>query len=335
MLRLALVATLTLSALAPVRAAAPPAKPPPPVVVASIKPLHAIVAAVMKGIAEPALLLDGAFSPHAFALKPSQMRLLQEADLVVWVGPGLEAPLVRALEARDQARPMIQMNALNGLTRLPLRVGGNFEGHADEHDDGHDGHAEKAGDGGHDAHPDVEHAHEPAAMDPHTWLDPRNAIVLAEAVGQRLQALDPARADRVEANVRALVAQLQALETSIRAQMAGLENRPFMVFHDAYQYFEHRFGIAARAAVTISAEREPGAKRVGELRALVEREGIRCVFTEPQHRPAVVRVIVTGTRATLGALDPVGAAEAAGADFYPKLMRNLANDLAQCLAASR
>ena len=351
--RIAFTAALALSALAPARAAAPAPDSPPPVVVASIKPLHSIVSAVMAGVAEPKLLLDGAVSPHSFALKPSQMRLLQGADLVVWVGPGIEAPLQRALEVRGDAKPVIQMNALAGLTRLPVRAGGNFEEHAHDHGDKHDDHDDHAKHEkhAHDHDKDHDHAREPEKhderahekghdhgrdgddnLDPHTWLDPRNAAALAEAVGQQLIELDPARAEQYRENVTALVAKLGALEEELRQQLSGLLDRPFLVFHDAYQYFENRFGVAARAAVTLDADREIGAKRVSELRALVEREGIRCVFTEPQLRPAVVRVIVKGTGANLGQLDPVGAEDAAGAGFYEVLVRGLAEDLADCLS---
>lgn len=280
-----------------------------PRVVVSIKPLHSLAAAVMEGVGQPTLLIEGAASPHAYALRPSDARALQAAEVVFWAGPSLETFLPRALGSLARKASVVTLLDTPGLRLLPARRGGAWKAEADAH--GH-GHAE-------------------AAYNPHVWLDPRNAVVLARAMAGALGAADPAHAAAYTANAGRLARRLEALDAELAAKLAPYRERPFLVFHDAYAYLEARYGLRAAGALTVNPEQAPGARRVRELRATVRRSGAVCVFTEPQFEPRVIDTLVEGTAARVGVLDPLGAALPAGPGLYESLMRALAANVAACL----
>lgn len=315
---LARLLALVLPALLALPAAAAEETPArPPQVVASVKPLHSLTAAVMAGVGEPHLLVRGAASPHAFALKPSDARALDRADLIVWVGPGLEAFLakpVQALGGRARSLPLLEAP---GVRTLPGRAGGAWE---DGHDHDHDGH-----DHGHDDH---DHDSPP---DGHIWLDPRNAQAIVAHVADALTALDPANAATYRANAERTRAALAELDREVAARLAPVRGRPFVVFHDAYHYLEDRYGLAAAGAITVSPELRPSASRLRELRARIRELGAACVFAEPQFEPALVRTVAEGTGARTGVLDPEGATLPDGPDLYFALLRFNADALAGCL----
>lgn len=281
-----------------------------PKVVASIKPVHSLVAAIMEGIGEPGLIVEGAASPHTYALKPSNAAALQEADLVFWVGHGLEAFLERPLETLGARATAVELEDAPGLEKLPLREGGPFEAHA------HEGHDHEEGHG---------------AFDMHLWLDPGNARAMAAEIAARLAEKDPAHAEAYQANLAKLEGRLDALDREIAGILAPVKERPFVVFHDAYQYFEHRYGLHAAGSITVSPETPPGAERLSEIRVTVKRLGATCVFAEPQFEPKLIKVVIEGTPAKSGTLDPEAATYDAGPGLYFELMRGLATSLRDCL----
>lgn len=284
-------------------------------VVASIKPLHSLVAAVMAGTGAPALLLDGAASPHAYALRPSDAKALSAAQVVFLVGGGLETFLDKPLRSLGKGTAVVRMADLPGLTRLPPREGGVWE------EDGKHGH-------GH-AHA---HAHHKDAVDSHMWLDPLNAKVFVRAAADTLAARDPANAAAYAANAERTVAALESLDAEIGMTLRPLRGIPYLVFHDAYQYFEHRYAMTPAGAVSIDPERQPGARRLQQLRQRIREGGAACIFREPQFSPKLVEMLVEGLTARQGVLDPLGAALPAGPDMYPALLRGLAQGLRDCLA---
>lgn len=345
---------------------AAPALADSPKVVASIKPLHSIAAAVMEGVGTPTLLIRGAASPHAYSLRPSDARALANADLVVWVGPELESFLVKPMAVLPDGATDLRLMAVSGMTLYELSGDHDHHGHghghghekaeAKGHDHGH-GHAhEKAEAKGHDhghghAHEKAEakahdhgHGHDHdkghgkgpemamGEMDAHLWLDPGNAGVAAMAVAEALAAKDAANAARYRANAKAFAASLDALSAELRAQVAPVSGRPYVVFHDAYQYFQEVFGIAPVGTVTIDPERKPGAKRVSEVRAQIVDLEARCVFREPQFEAAIIETLVEGTDARVGTLDPLGSDLPAGPGMYEALLRAMAGSLADCLS---
>lgn len=310
-------------------------------VVASIKPIHSLVAAVMEGVGSPELIVEGAGSPHVYSMRPSQANALENAKLVFWVGHDLEVFFEKPLESLAADATVVELGDAHGLTRLKFREGGPFEVHSHEHEDGHDHAAEGENHDGHDH--EGEHAeqgdqnqehedHAHGGTDMHLWLDPLNAKAMVHEIEEALAKADPANAERYAANAEEVEAQLDALVGETERELASVKDKPFIVFHDAYQYYENRFGVLAAGSITVSPEAMPGAQRVSEMQAKVKELGAVCIFAEPQFEPKLVNVIAEGTEAKAGVLDPLGANLADGPDLYFQLIRNLTTSLKTCLS---
>ncbi|MGF1640508.1 MAG: zinc ABC transporter substrate-binding protein ZnuA [Rhodospirillales bacterium] len=305
-----------------------------PDVVVSILPIHSLVAGVMDGVGTPTLLVKGGGSPHAYTLRPSEAQALQGADLVFWVGEDLETFLGKALRSLPRKARVVALHEAEGVTLLSYREGGAWEEHADDDGDDHD-HGHKHDDGhkhdhGH-KHGD-EHAH--GAKDMHIWLDPTNAQAMVAQVVAILSEVDPANAPRYRANATAVHARLAELDAALAADLAAVKGRRYVVFHDAYQYFENRYGLTPAGSITVSPDRQPSAGRLAEIRAKIAATGAACVFAEPQFEPALVKTVIEGSAARTGILDPLGADLAPGPDAYIALMRDLATSLNECLRSS-
>ena len=312
-------------------------------VVTSIKPVHSLVSAVMKGVGEPSLLVEGAGSPHTYALKPSQARKLQDADLVFWMSHDLEAFLEKSIEGIAANAKSVPLMDSHGLIKLEFREGGAFDSHGHE-DEGHDDHGKddhdehKHDDHGHDDHGKDDHDehkyddHGHGEADPHVWLDPVNAKAMVHEIEEALAEADPAHAATYEANAEALMAKLDGLVDEIDAELEPVKGRGYVVFHDAYQYFENRFGVSAVGSITVSPEVLPGAERVSELQEKVRELGATCVFSEPQFEPKLVATVTENTNAGTGVLDPLGASIKDGPELYFTLIRTMAKSLKDCLA---
>lgn len=305
-------------------------------VLASIKPVHSLVAGVMQGINEPTIIVDGAASPHTYSLKPSQARALQSANVVFWVGHELEAFLEKPLETLAAKATTVELMDAHRLTRLKFREGGAFEEHDhdehaghDEHEEDHEEHA-KAG----EHHDDHDEDHEHGEFDPHVWLDPQNAKAFVHEIEEALSEADPENAVKYEANAQALTARLDELTAEIDEELSSVKDKPYVVFHDAYHYFESRFGLKAAGSITVSPEVIPGAERVAEIQSKLKSLGATCVFSEPQFEPRLISVVTEGTRARSGTLDPLGAEIENGPGLYFTLIRQMAKSLRDCLSAN-
>lgn len=316
-------------------------------VVASVKPVHSLVAAVMEGVGEPGLIIEGAGSPHNYALKPSQAQMLEQADLVFWVGHELEAFLEKPLETVGANARSVELIDAHDLIRLNFREGGAFEKHDhDDHDkaevaghDDHDDHGhEKTTEAGHDDHAHEKTAeashdgHDHGAFDAHVWLDPMNAKAMVHEIEEALIAADPDNAAKYEANAEAVGAKIDTLIAEVGAELEPVKDKGFIVFHDAYQYFEKRFGVTASGSITVSPEVLPGAERITEIRARVEELGAACVFAEPQFEPKLISTVIEGTQARSGVIDPLGAELENGPDLYFQVIRNMASSIKDCLS---
>jgi len=307
-----------------------------PRVVASIKPVHSLVAAVMQGVGTPTLLVSGAGSPHNYALRPSEARQLQSVELVVWVGPGMEAFLAKPVASLGDRARVLTLIGAPGVELLAGRSGGIWEVHdhdhhaADDHADGDHDDDHHDDDHRKDSHHD--HHHDTSEVDAHIWLDPDNAMAIGRLVAASLSELDPDNAASYRRNADRLAGRIATMAAGIDADVAAVRARPYVVFHDAYQYFEHRFATAAAGAVTVSPEREPGARRLSQIRRRIVAQGIVCVFREPQFEPAIITTIADGTPARVGVLDPLGAVIPPGPDAYIVLMQRLTTSLVDCLA---
>ncbi|MGO1120511.1 zinc ABC transporter substrate-binding protein [Rhodovibrionaceae bacterium A322] len=373
-------------------------------VVASIKPVHSLVASVMKGAGEPDVIVKGAASPHGYALRPSDAKALSQADLVFWIGPELEAFLSNSVENLAADAKVVTLQQTEGLILHPYREGGDFAGHdhgdhgghgehegkgeahhdedehhdeekhdeahhddkhheEEHHEEAHHGeeehhdekHHEEAHAHGDEKHHEEEHAdhddkhhddekheeahhddhegheHEDGEMDAHLWLDPHNAEVMVMAIAAELSAKDPAHADLYKANARQTVQRIDELTAEVRQQLAPVQDKPFIVFHDAYQYFERRFGLQPIGSVTGNPDVQPGAKRVRELQEKMRDQGVVCIFSEPQFDDRRVSIVSQGTGAKIGQLDPLGASFTPGPELYEQVIRQIAAEAADCL----
>lgn len=284
-----------------------------PRVVATIKPIHSLVGAVMGDHGSPTLIVKGGASPHTYSLKPSDAQALEAADLVFWTGHGLELFLENALDTLAVKGRVLELAAVPGIELLPVREGGVFEPDADE---------------GENSAPQGEAG---PATDMHFWLDPINATRLSLAIAEALAAADPEHADTYVANAIAYNDDLLALTAEFEASLAAIRDKPFIVFHDSYQYLERRFGLDVAGSITVTPDSMPGAQRVGELRAKIKEVGARCIFAEPQFQPAIISAIIEGTDARAGELDPEGANLPEGPGLYRQLLENLTASLLECL----
>jgi zinc transport system substrate-binding protein len=288
-------------------------------VVVTIKPIHSIVAAVMEGVGAPTLLVDGAASPHTFTMKPSDAKALAAAHVVFRVSDGLEPFMVKVVRSLPKSVQVVVLEKVSGLTLHTIRSGGTFEAHNDGASGKHShGHGHERNNGG-------------AGIDGHIWLDPSNAALVASYVADVLGAARPDAAERLKSNADAFIRDLSALTAELSPRLAPLAGRPFIVFHDAYQYFEKRFGLEAVGSVTVSPDLAPSVKRLTALRAKIGRLKAVCVFAEPQFEPRQIATITENTMAKRGVLDPLGASIPAGAAHYPALVRKMAADFEDCL----
>lgn len=287
-------------------------------VVATIKPLHSLVAGVMEGVGEPDLLIPGNLSPHSFSLKPSDARSLERARVVFWIGPDLESALKRPLTTLSGGATVQSMMNVPSITHRSFSEGHDHEsGHKDEHKD---------------EHKDDRAGHHHGADDAHIWLDPDNARVMVSAIAATLSDAMPDHAAAFAANAARIDSELVTLAQEVSTILEPVWFKPFLTFHDAFGHFEARFGLASGEAISVNPEIKPGARRIAELREEIEEEGFACVFIEPQFDPAIAEVIVEGTDTKIATLDPLGSALEEGPALYPSLIRGIATTLRDCMA---
>lgn len=306
-----------------------------PRVVADVAPVHSLVAQVMAGVGEPGLLLQPGASPHGYAMRPSEAAALQAADLVVWVGPELTPWLDRALETLGGDANRVALLQADGTLRHDVRETATFKHGHDDHDHGEGGHDDhgheehKAKHADHDAHGHDDHDHH-GPVDPHAWLDPENARVWLDLIADALARLDPDNAQTYRDNAASARNELAALGNEIRKTLEPVHGTAFLVYHDAYQYFERRFDLRAAGAVAVSDAATPGPARMAELRDLVAETAPRCAFFEPQFSPRLVETLAQGTGIRQAELDPIGQALMPGPALYPDLLRGMAEVIANC-----
>lgn len=301
-------------------------------VVASIKPIHSLVSYVMDGVGTPSILVDGSSSPHTFQLKPSHAQMLQDADIVFWIGEDLESFLETPLESIATNAKTITLMELDDIELLKFREKHIFEEHAghddhgDEHEEGHDEHEE-----GHDEHED-EHGHHDehnhGEFDIHFWLDPAIAKVIVKNIAKELSNIDVVNKATYEANASKAISELDELiaETKLKIN----KNATYVVFHDAYQYFEERFGIEVLGALSVNPEILPGAKQLAEIREVIEHENVNCIFSEPQFNPSIAKTIAADTGVKAAVLDPLGAELDPSKDLYFDLIADMASSFSGC-----
>lgn len=281
-----------------------------PRVLVSIKPVHALAAAVMDGAGEPALLIEGARSPHDFRLTPSSARHIQGADLFIWVGPDLENKLARPVASLAGAGKVMTLQELPLPARLPSRRAGVWKQEEPDHD-AHDGH-------GH-------------AVDPHVWLDPDNAVAIVNAMAGKLAETDTANAGLYSDNARRAADEIATIDRRLKQRLSPVAQTPFITLHDNLQYFEEHYGLQAAGTLAADEHHTPGARRVVRLREMLKTSAVNCIFHEPQIGAKQLELLAEDTGARTATVDPLGTTVPAGAQAYTALLEKLADDIAGCL----
>ncbi len=295
-----------------------------PKVVVTIKPIHSLVTRLMAGIGEPKLVVDGSASPHTFTLRPSVARAINEADVFIRVSDTMEPFTRKIVTALPEGVTVLTLAGADGVTLLDQRHGGTFEKHVHEEAGAH-----AHDDADHDEHED----HDEDGKDGHLWLDPANAKAIAAAAAKALVARYPEHAEKIHQNEAVLDADLDALDRELANELKGAHGKPFIVFHDSTQYFEHHFGLTAAGSITVSPDVPPSAKRLTEVRSKISSLGAVCVFSEPSFQPNLVAAVTEGTHARSGTIDAEGQMLTPGPNLYFDLMRAMARNLDGCLTA--
>ncbi|GGX64242.1 zinc ABC transporter substrate-binding protein [Saccharospirillum salsuginis] len=282
-----------------------------PRVAVSIAPLHGLVSDIMAGVAQPDLIYEGSQSPHSSALSPYQLKILVETDLLIWVGPELETSLARLTQRLSPEAVNLRLHDYDAGMTLHESRESLFE------------------EGGEDA---GNHGHDHGDLDPHFWLSMANARVFVRAMTDRLVELDESNADRYRANAEALLAELQALDRQLTDRLAPLTDKPFIVFHDGFQYFERDHRLNALGALVLQPDVPPGPRTVARLVELAKPHDGLCLLHEPQYSDRWLQSMTRSLpNARIAQIDPLGFEQTPGAGHYQALMTQLATDLARCL----
>tara|TARA_B100000575_G_scaffold266438_1_gene243769 strand:+ start:180 stop:1181 length:1002 start_codon:yes stop_codon:yes gene_type:complete len=306
-------------------------------VVTTIKPLHSLVSSVMKGVGEPSLIIGGTNNPHTFVFKPSHAKMIEEADIIFWIGEDLEAFMEKPLESLAKNAKTIAFMDLASIEMLKFREENIFDDHDDHDDHGHkdddhddhddhDGHDDEHD--GHDDHAEHHDGHNHGEFDAHIWLDPANAKEIVLEISHELSELDPKNKSNYEDNATKTIAVLDTLIKEVDKSLT--KDISYIVFHDAYQYFEKRFGVKSAGALTLNPDVLPGAKQIADIQDLISDKGIKCIFSEPQYNPKIIETLGNDMNISTGIMDPLGAYIDAGPSMYVELINGIANSIKEC-----
>jgi zinc transport system substrate-binding protein len=287
-------------------------------VVTTIKPVHSLVATVMQGLGEPTLLIEGVQSPHHYALKPSEAEAIHNADLLVRMSPKVETFTQKLVSALPGSVSILTLDTVTGLTRLGAR-----SPHTHQHTN--PGSTPQASENQPD--PNEEY-------DAHMWLDPENGERMLHAIAAALAKQAPQHAEHFNKNAELAASKLQSLQAELLQTLEGVKNKPFVVYHDAFQYFEHRFGLRDLGAVSLQPDVPPSAKQISRMRALISSNNVGCVFSDPQFDTRRLANVIEGTETQIAVLDPLGTTIEKGPAAYETLLRNLADGFIACLSGS-
>ena len=311
-----------------------------PNVAADIAPVHSLVSRVMDGIGAPKLVVQSGASPHGYRLRPSEAKALQDADLVFWMGEKLTPWLDGALKTLASKASITTLMDQEGVILHDFRESVLFEAHDhsdhddekdhDDHDDhgddkDHDDHDDHGDDKDHDDHDDH------GGHDPHAWLSPENAKLWLNIIASKLSVSDPENAATYFMNAAAGQTEIKEMITEVSATLKPVQGGKFVVFHDAYQYFENDFDFYASGAISLSDASDPSPARVAKIQKRIRDEGIQCVLAEPQFKRGLVATVMEGSEATASVIDPMGADLKTGPKLYTQLIINMAKTLRNCL----
>ena len=299
-------------------------------VVTTIKPLHSLISRIMETRGEPQLIIEGTNNPHTFVFKPSHAKMIEEADIVFWIGEDLEAFMEKPLNSLAKDTKKIGFMDSESIEKIEFREKNIFDDH-DGHEDEHEGHEDD--DHGHkdddhdDDHKDA-HAHAHGEFDPHIWLDPENAKEMVKIIRDELIKIDPEGQRQYSVNTAGATLELDNLINSVEKELS--KDISYIVFHDAYQYFENRFGVIPAGALTLNPDDLPGAKQIADIQDVINDKGIKCIFSEPQYNPKIIETLGNDMNVSTGVMDPLGAFIDAGPTMYVELINGIANSIKEC-----
>ena len=276
-------------------------------IVASIKPLHSLVSSVTQGSDSVSLLIKGSMSPHNFSLKPSHAKLLNNAKIVFYIDNQLESALKKTVIGLPTRVRVVKVSSIKQLKLLPTRAGDNWE------EDGHD-----------------HHHHDHGSNDLHFWLEPNNAIQIVKGIVRELSIVYPDNINLYKKNAKKIIKEIKSADLSIKSILEPVKNKPFIVFHDAYQYFEERFNVTVLGAFTVNTDVMPGAEQLSEIREIIEHDKVSCIFSEPQFNPDIINAVAKDMNISTGVLDPLGATLEPGKGLYFDLIRNMSKSFKGC-----
>ncbi|WP_438764948.1 zinc ABC transporter substrate-binding protein [Kushneria sp. TE3] len=311
-----------------------------PRVAVDIAPVHSLAAQVMGDLGTVDMVMPPGASPHGYSMRPSEASTLDSADVVFWIGPALTPWLADSIQTLAGGADAVALLDAAGTTQLDYREGATFEAHGHGHDDGHD-HANNGGHGHDDGHDhggghshDDDHGH--TGLNPHAWLDPENARAWLAVMAQTLAGADPAHAETYHHNARDAQQRLDGLIADTEQRLADDHDTRFIVFHDAYQYFEERFNVHAAGAISIGDASSPGPERIRELQDRVESLNVQCVFSEPQYNPRMIDSIFGDMPINTSiVLDPLGAGIEPGPELYGELITHIVTSIEACAESTR
>jgi len=320
-----------------------------PKVAVDISPVHSLVSRVMLGVGTPDLIVQAGASPHGYTLRPSEAKALQDAQMVFWMGESLSPWMEGALDTLSSDASIITLLERDETILLEFREGAMFEEHdhddhgdekhGDHGDEKHDDHGDEKhddhGDEKHDDHGDEKHDdhgdHEDhGSHDPHAWLSPDNARIWLNLIASQLSIVDPENAGTYFANAAAARSEIEALTIEVNILLEPVRGKKFIVFHDAYQYFEKAFDLSASGAISLGDASKPSPARIAEIQGRILEESIDCVLSEPQFNKGLVATVMAGSKAKTSVIDPLGAGLKPGPDLYSELIRNMTKTLVDC-----
>lgn len=275
-------------------------------IMTSIPPLNALASGITAGVTKPTVLVPPEASHHHYSLKPSDRQALADADVVIWIGPDMENFLIKPLDNLSEKTTIISITDLPNLVRLPVRNDKNWEVH--EHEEDH---------------------HHHANLDPHIWLDPKNAIYIVQILTDTFVTLDTQHTDIYKKNAEEMIKKLNTLDQQLKEKLTAIQDKPFLIFHDAYQYLEKYYHLSAAGSISVNTDLPPSAQRIYQLQKRIKKENIVCIFAETGSTPAIVETLAAEKRAKISHLDSMGQGKIF-AD-YLNLLQYDAEQLYNCL----
>jgi zinc transport system substrate-binding protein len=292
-------------------------------IITTIKPIDSLVSAVVGDTGKTISLIPSETSPHEFRLKPSDARALQNGNIIFYISPHLETSIVKVFETLPKNIKIINLMEETGIEHLSIRDNEAWElhdHHDDEKHDDHDKHAQKD-----------EHDDHKSKDDVHIWLDPENAIKIIKKVNTELSFFFPENAKIYDENATKIINKIKSLKKQLKKELLPIKEKPYIVFHDAYQYFEKTFGLNAVGSIALEDDIASSPKQISFIKNKIIKSKASCVFQEPQFDNKLVKTVIEGTQAKIGTLDPLGFGIKEKEDFYLQLLRNMSKNLKECL----